>query len=291
MRTGSYAIPQEEFDLATTLQAGQTFLWFTEDEGTLYDGDSHQRYYTTQDDDVLILWQDGDTIKYKATGGLEKTLEDRFRLHESLESIHERLQGHDSMLDEALASYRGLRLVNDPFVPTLISYLCSVQMRIPRIKKLVNTLAREYGDPVTVDGTEYLQFPSLEALAGADESELRDLGVGYRAKYIARTTDQLTDVDIDPASLQTKPYEDAHRTVKQFYGVGDKVADCVLLFGLGYTEAFPIDTWIRSAVEDHYPSYHADKYHGIADNFREVFGDDLGYAQQYLFHHMRQSEA
>lgn len=290
MNTGTIDIAPDECDLATTLQAGQTFLWFTDDEGTLYDGADHDRYYTTYNGDVLICWQDDDGIHYRATGGLEERLEDRFRLHEPIDAVHERLQGHDAILDEALDTFRGLRVVNDPVFPTLISYLCSVQMRIPRIKTLVNTLAHEYGTPVEAAGREFLQFPTRQELAGATEDELRDLGIGYRAKYIDRTTDQLTEGLIDLDSIHEIDYRDAHERITELYGVGDKVADCVLLFGYGFTEAFPIDTWIRSAVETHYPEYHTDSYHGIAGRFRDRFGEDLGYAQQYLFHYMRQQE-
>lgn len=290
MRSGTREIASDELDLETTLQAGQTFAWFTDDEGHLYDGDDHERYYMTKDGHVLILWQDGDTLRYQATGGLEELIDERFRLHESLSSVHDRLRGHDQLLDEALDTHSGLRVVNDAFVPTLISYLCSVQMRIPRIKQMVNTLARTYGDTIEHDGSIFLQFPTIEQLAEASEDDLRDLGVGYRAQYIAETTGQLMQEEVDPSSISSLSYQDAHDEIKQLYGVGDKVADCVLLFGCGFTEAFPIDTWIRSAVEDHYPSYHADDYHAIASNFRDVFADDLGYAQQYLFHHMRTME-
>lgn len=288
MRTGTVQLGPGELDLATTMEAGQTFAWHRSSGENLYTGEG-DRYYTTKGGDVLVLRQDGDTLHYRATGGLEREIEHRFRLHESLSEIMGQIRGTDRFLDRALDTYQGLRVLNDDLFPCLISYLCSVQMRIPRIKELYDTLAREYGEPVTVDGRTYLQFPTLQELAEASEEELRDLGVGYRATYIAETTSQLMREEVDLSALRDMTYRDAHDELKELYGVGDKVADCVALFGLGHLEAFPIDTWIRQAVEQHYPQLHADDYHAIADNFRE-YVDHVGYAQEYLFHYMRNEE-
>ncbi|MDY6771478.1 MAG: DNA glycosylase [Candidatus Nanohaloarchaea archaeon] len=289
MQEGTLQVGREELDLDTTMQVGQTFAWHRVDGSNLY-GDGEDRYYTTKDGDVLVLWQKDDLLHYRATGGMEDEIEDRLRLHESLDEITSRLQGTDPVLDEALDRYRGLRVLNDDVFPCLISYLCSVQMRIPRIKKLYDTLAREYGETIEAGGREFLQFPSVEQLAAASEQELRDLGVGYRAKYIAETTDQLRDGLVDLDGLAERGYREAHGELTELYGVGDKVADCVALFGCGHLEAVPIDTWIRTAVEEHYPQLHDDDYHAMADNLREFFAAHPGYAQEYLFHHIRNGD-
>lgn len=286
MNTGSIEVGREELDLGLTMSVGQTFAWHRLDGSNLYEG-GEDRFYTTKDGDVLILWQEGDTLQYRATGGLEHEIEDRLRLHEPLEEIVAGIRGEDALLDEALDRYRGLRVLNDDFFPCLISYLCSVQMRIPRIKQLYDTLAREYGGTIREDGKEFLRFPSLPELAEATEDELRDLGIGYRATYIAETTDQLMREEVTPEALEAMEYRDAHAAIQELYGVGDKVADCVLLFSLGFMEAVPIDTWIRQAVEEQYPHLHDEDYHGMADNLRGLFGEHPGYAQEYLFHHVR----
>lgn len=286
MNTGTIEVGQEELDLAMTMGVGQTFAWHRLDGSNLYEG-GEDRFYTTSGDDVLVLWQDGDTLHYRATGGMEHGIEDRLRLHEPLDEITGRIRGQDELLDAALDRYRGLRVLKDDPFPCLISYLCSVQMRIPRIKELYDTLAREYGGVIEEDGKEFLRFPSLPELAEASESELRDLGIGYRAKYIDETTDQLMREEVSLDAVADMSYRDAHDAVQGLYGVGDKVADCVLLFGLGFMEAVPIDTWIRQAVEDHYPHLHDDDYHAMAANLREFFGAHPGYAQEYLFHHVR----
>lgn len=289
LREGVMTVPEHELDLEATVSVGQTFAWYRLNGEHLYTGESDW-VYTTRDGDVLMLRQDGDELHWRATGGMESEIEDRFRLHESLEEFRSAMEGHDVLLDEALDRYPGLRILNDDFFPCLISYLLSVQMRIPRIKDMYDTLAREYGETLQVDGNELLQFPTVEQLAAVSEDELRELGVGYRAKYIDRTTDQLIEGVVDPAELRGLPYREAHDRITELYGVGDKVGDCVLLFSCDQLQAFPIDTWIRQAIEQHYPEKHSDDYHAVGDRFREYFGEHVGYAQEYLFHHIRTRE-
>ncbi|MDY6789269.1 MAG: DNA glycosylase [Candidatus Nanohaloarchaea archaeon] len=290
MRKGKVEIGEKELDLETTLEVGQTFSWHKTSGENLYTGEG-DRYYTTKNGNVLVLWQEGGDLHYKAAGGMEKEMENRLRLHESLGEIHSDLKGEDRHLDQALERYRGLRIVKDDFFPCLISYLCSPQMRIPRIKKMFDSIAEKYGKKVEFNGKTFLQFPEVQQLAEASEEDLRELGIGYRAKYIVNSVEQIMKGEVDPEDMENMDYKDAHQEIQKLYGVGDKVADCVLLFGLGHLQAFPIDTWIRKTVEQHYPERHSDSYMEIGDSFREWFGDHVGYAQEYLFHHMRKKES
>lgn len=285
MRTGTLDIPVTEVNLDKTMQVGQTFSWHTMD-GQLY-SDSTGPYYTTSEGNVLILEQDSDGLHFQATGGMEHEIERRLRLHESLTDITAALRGADDILDKAMDTYPGMRVLHDDIFPCLISYLCSAQMRIPRIKQMVNALCDTYGDPVEVDGQRFRQFPTVQQLAEASEDDLRDLSLGYRAKYVAETTDQLIRGEVDLDELQHMDYKDAHNEIKKLHGVGNKVADCVLLFGAGHLDAFPVDTWIRKAVKQYYPDKHDSDYHALSDNFRDHFGQHTGYAQEYLFHYVR----
>ena len=290
MRTGFLEIGPEELDLETTMEVGQTFSWHKSSGENLYDGEG-DRYYTTRDGEVLIIWQGGERLYYKASGGMEKEIDRRLRLHESLSNITEELEGSDEVLDSAMERYQGLRILNDDIFPCLISYLCSPQMRIPRIKKMFDTISEKYGTPVEKDGRKFLQFPTVEELSDATEEDLRQLGVGYRAKYIVKTVERIQKGVVDLERLEEMDYYMAHEEIKKLYGVGDKVGDCVLLFGAGHTEAFPVDTWIKKAVKRHYPDMYHKDYMELADNFREYFGKYTGYAQEYLFHHMRNQES
>ncbi len=291
MIEGYIEVPAEELDLGTTLEVGQTFSWYKKKDGNLYTSDG-EKYYTTSEGELLVIWQENDKIHYKATGGMENQINKRFRLDESLVNIKKRLKGKDKFLDRALETYEGLRILNDDFFPCLISYLCSPQMRIPRIKNMFNSLAERYGTKVQVNGKTYLQFPTVDQLSEASEEELRDLGIGYRAKYIVETVEQLMNGEVSLEEIKDMDYREAHDEIKKLYGVGDKVADCVLLFGAGKLEAFPVDTWIKKAVKKHYPEMYDKNYRKLGDNFRDFFGEKYtGYAQEYLFHYMRNHES
>ena len=149
-------------------------------------------------------------------------------------------------------------------------------------------LAEAHGETVRFDGTEYSAFPTPEQLASVSESDLRELSLGYRAPYVKRTAEMVADGTAHPTDALGLEYESARETLTQFVGVGQKVADCVLLFSLGYLEAVPLDTWIRTAIEEHYPDCDRGYYTNTSRAIRERFGGaHAGYAQTYVFHHLR----
>jgi len=134
---------------------------------------------------------------------------------------------------------------------------------------------------------EVYRFPTPEELSEATEDELRELGVGYRAKYIVESVKIIQETDFNHEDIKNMEYSEAREEMKRLYGVGDKVADCVLLFSLGFIEAAPIDTWGYKVLESHYPDLHTDDYDQLSENLREYFGEKAGYAQEYLFHAVR----
>ena len=121
-----------------------------------------------------------------------------------------------------------------------------------------------------------------------DRRRLRDLGLGYRAPYVVETAEMVASGKLDPTDALGEPYEEARETLTGFVGVGDKVADCVLLFSLGYLEAVPLDTWIQSAIADHFPECDRGSYAETSRAIRERFGGEYaGYVQTYVFHYLR----
>jgi N-glycosylase/DNA lyase len=161
-------------------------------------------------------------------------------------------------------------------------------MRVARIHEMQRRLAREYGETVSVDGRQYHAFPTPDQLAAATESALRELKLGYRAPYVQRTAEMVADGEADPARAADLDYEAARDYLTQFVGVGDKVADCVLLFSLGYLEAVPLDTWIRKTIEEYYPDCDRGNYVETSRAIRERLGGEYaGYAQTYVFHYLR----
>ncbi len=279
-----FSIPAEDFDLELTMTCGQTFCWHRID-GELY-GEGGSRFYTVRKGEPLIVEQEGDTL-FVETELSREEVKKALGLDYNLEEIFSTFP-EDRMLDLAKEELWGLRIVQDEFFPCLISYLCSPQMRIPRIKAMHNSMARKYGETLEVDGNELFRFPSLEELSEATEEELRELGIGYRAKYIVETVEMLQEGVVDPEEMKDLDYEEAWEELKALHGVGDKVADCVLLFSLNFLEAYPIDTWAQKAVKQHYPDLHSEDYQKTSHNLRSYFGDYSGYAQEYLFHAARQ---
>ncbi|ELZ02567.1 DNA-3-methyladenine glycosylase family protein [Natrialba asiatica] len=275
-------------DLYRTLESGQTYLWRRGD-GDMYGGTPApgEWYVTVVDGEVIRVRTTDAALEWESTTDAEPTVRRLLRLDDDLEAIVAAAPD-DPLLDEAYEAHRGMRLVTDPPFGTLISFICSAQMRVSRIHSMVSTLAREYGDAVSFDGETYHAFPTPAQLATATESELRDLGLGYRAPYVVRTAEMVADGEAHPADARELEYEAAREFLCQFVGVGDKVADCVLLFALEFDESVPLDTWLRSAIEEYYPDCDRGSYAETSRALREQFGGEYaGYAQTYVFHHLR----
>jgi len=214
-----------------------------------------------------------------------KEVEEALGLHHDLEEVFGGFPG-DERIERARQEFRGLRIVQDDFFPCLVSYLMSPQMRIPRIKEMYNTLAREFGETVDFHGEQLLKFPDRETLSNVSEQQLRDLGIGYRARYISESVEILEE--FDHSTVDTMEYVKAREEMKRLYGVGDKVADCVLLFSKGFTEASPLDTWAKKALRSEFPELHSEDYSEASENLRNRFGEHAGYATEYIFHAARQ---
>lgn len=276
-----FQIKERDLDLELTLTCGQTFCWHRT-EGKLY-GEGTKEFYTFRNGKPIIAREKGDSVEIETSLQREKA-EEALGLHHDLKNVFSNVPDEEP-LQTAKDELWGLRIIQDEFFPCLISYLCSPQMRIPRIKKMHNDIAEKYGQVRRVDGVKMLKFPEPEELAEASEEDLRELGVGYRAKYIAETVKQFQEMD--EKQIRQMPYEDAKKELKKLHGVGEKVADCVLLFSLGFHEAYPIDTWAQKALKQHYPELHSEDYKQTAENMRERFGEYAGYAQEYIFHAAR----
>jgi len=274
-----YKIEAPKFDLELTMTCGQTFCW-NRVNGELY-GEGDSKFYTFRKNKPIIVEQKEDIV-IAETELPRKDVEQTLGLHHKPEEIEETFPD-DKILSEAFNELHGLRIVQDEFFPCLISYLCSPQMQIPRIKKMHNKMAEEFGETIQINDISMRRFPTRDELSKASEEDLRELGLGYRAKYVAETVKILGEQDITISDN----YEDAREDLKQLYGVGDKVADCVLLFSKGFYEAYPLDTWALKAVKKHYPDLHTEKYDEASKNLRNFFGPYSGYAQEYLFHAAR----
>ncbi|GAB3422315.1 DNA-3-methyladenine glycosylase [Haloparvum alkalitolerans] len=290
------------FDLQSTVESGQSYLWDRADGGmyerTAAHGGDH--WYETVVPPIDGVTDERAVVRVREVGGpREGTLEwestvdavplltHLLRLDDDLDAILGETPDLP-LLSRAYDAYEGMRLVRDPPFPCLISFICSAQMRVERIHGMQRALAEAYGDPVTLAGETYEAFPTPEQLAAAGEAALRDLSLGYRAPYVERTAEMVATGEAHPSEAAGLSYEEARESLTRFVGVGDKVADCVLLFSLGYLEAVPLDTWIRSVIADHYPDCDRGSYAETSRAIRQQFGGEYaGYAQTYVFHHLR----
>lgn len=287
------AIPLETVpgavDLQSTLESGQTYLWWRPDGDTYetdgaYGGDAW--YRTVVDGEVVEARQTESAVEWRSTTDAGSLVRDLLGLKDDLHEIRA-AANEDELVDAAWDEYDGLRIVRDPFFGCLVSFICSAQMRVERIFAMQEALRANYGEPIEYGDETVYGFPEPEALASATEQELRDLKLGYRAPYVQRTAEMVAEGESTRQDVEGRAYEVARDTLTEFVGVGDKVADCVLLFSLGYLEAVPLDTWIRSAIEDHYPGCDEGNYADTSRAIREQLGPYAGYTQTYLFHYLR----
>jgi N-glycosylase/DNA lyase len=295
METGSLDLTEYgPFDLQSTVESGQSYLWDRAD-GRMYERSGAfggSAWYTTvlgsfETPAVVRVRQVRDTLEWESSLDAEPVLRDRLRLGDDLAAIRETAPD-DDLVQTAFEEYWGMRLVDDPAFETLISFICSAQMRVGRIHEMQRSLERAFGESVSFDGETYHAYPTPETLAAASEAELRELGLGYRAPYVQRTAAMVADGDAHPDEAADMEYEAAREYLTRFVGVGEKVADCICLFALDFTEAIPLDTWIRTAIEEYYPSCDRGNYADTSRALRETFGGRYaGYVQTYVFHHLR----
>ena len=185
----------------------------------------------------------------------------------------------DAHLARCLAAFPGLRILRQPFGETLLGFLCSATKQIVQIKQMMALLAARHGAPITADAN---RLPTWAELAAVPEADLRACLLGFRARYIHRTAQFIA---AHPGWLETTealPYAEAKARLTSLPGVGEKVADCVLLFGAGQLEAFPVDVWILKTMARRYGLDGWSPAH-VAQFGRAHFGPLAGLAQQYLF--------
>ena len=186
----------------------------------------------------------------------------------------------DVYLSGAVSFGSGLRILRQDLWEMLISFIISQQNNIKRIRKCIEMLCERYGEKVTMaditdHDTVYYTFPDVRALAKASEEELRGCNLGYRSRYIAGTANSVLNGEVDLSAVKSMDYIRAKAELLKLSGVGEKVADCICLFGLHHMDAFPVDTHIRQAMDAHYPAgFPFEKYRGYA-----------GVMQQYIFYY------
>ena len=260
----------KDFNLEHTLECGQIFRINRVDGW----------YYVNAQDKFFKIKQIRNEIEFH---GVDKEfIVHFFSLNENLPEILKEIN-KDKYIKKSIDKYRGLRLIKQDPWECLISFICSSASNIPRIKSKIKALSESFGKKLTLDGVRDYAFPLPGKIN--DYKKIVDAKTGFRAKYILGANNT---VDIKYLnSLRTLSYKSAKDELKKINGVGDKVADCILLFSLGFNQAFPVDTWIKKTMQLLY----FDNNNVSNDRIREFgtnyFGAYAGYAQQYLFMYSR----
>jgi N-glycosylase/DNA lyase len=265
-----------EINIESTINSGQVFLWNKNcDKWTGVDGQ-----------DILVLGQ----LPFNARSLSGKTgnfFRDDDNLGEILSDI-----SSDKVVVKAIKHSAGLRLIRqDPF-QCYISFICSSNSSIQNIKTMLENLCKKFGKEKTFHGYKLFSFPRAETLADASIDDLVECKLGFRAKYVKEAARAVDSAKIDFAWLKQTDYYTARDSLKRVHGIGNKVADCILLFSLDKLESFPIDVWTKRILVKYFHRVFEDisekpltekKYENLHEKIIEYFGPKAGYAQQFLF--------
>ncbi len=261
--------PTHELDIVKTFECGQCFRW-NADENGVYTG--VVRGFAAQ-----IRTEDG--WVYLRSDGPEDLWRDYFDLSRDYGAISRGFRGGE-YLDRCVDYGMGIRILRQEPWETLCSFILSQCNNIKRIKGITERLCECFGRLIDFEGQRLYTFPGPEILAGLTEEDLSPLRCGYRAPYLLSAARSVCAGEIQLEKLISMDAASAKKTLLQIQGVGEKVANCVVLFGLSHMEAFPVDVWIKRALKEHFPP----------DFDPAALGEYAGLAQQYIFYFARSGE-
>jgi N-glycosylase/DNA lyase len=275
-----------------TVNSGQMFLW-EEYQNTWYGvyGNYILKFSINEDNSFFF-------DSFPKLNHWEKIV---FRLDEDIEYISS-LFDSDPLVSQLFRTYSGLRLTRQDPYQCMISFACSSNTNIAMIRQMLSKLCRKFGKKAKVDEKMFFTFPTVRNLYNASINELCSCGTGYRAKTIKSIAENLVSGSLSISELCQFDYDEAKKELLSIYGIGNKIADCILLFSLDKTEAFPIDVWIGRSLYYYYSELlerqnlrldlkssklTSNQYDVVSRIMRQHFGKYAGYVQQYLYFHMR----
>lgn len=258
-----FTIQSKNFDIRQTFLCGQCFRWAEAEDGS-FSGIASGRY--------IRLSQEGNSVTLHGVSEQDIPFwQEYFDLTTDYSEMIARLSA-DETLSLACKSSGGIRILRQEPFETLISFIISQNNNIPRISGIIGRLCESFGEKI--EGG--YSFPTAEKLRGITPEQLAPLRAGFRARYICDAVEKVNSGEVDFAEIQRLPLGEAREKLKLIIGVGDKVADCVLLFGFAKYDAFPRDVWVKRLMARFYP-----------DGLPECTKGVEGIAQQYLFDYVR----
>lgn len=282
------------FNPEISINSGQMFLWKK----------YKNSWYGTYGNHILKFTITDNKVEFCSTPRFDNWERFIFRLDDNIQDIFTNFS-NDAILVKLLKKYRGLRLIRQDPYQCMISFACSSNTNISMIRMMLKKLSMKFGIKKEIDNQIFFTFPTMRNLYKASINELCSCSVGYRAKAIKSIAEKIVTGVLTIDELYRSKYNEARKILTSIYGIGNKVADCILLFSLEKTEAFPIDVWMGRAIFMYYKRLidnrnvtfmNANKklsdnqYTILSDIMRDHFGKYGGYAQQYLFYHIRNVE-
>lgn len=263
-------VPVKCFDLPLTLDCGQAFRWRQEEDGSFKGAAFGKFLHISQETDGTLVFYNTSDEEFN------EIWKHYFDLERDYETLCEDFCRSDESLKTAVEAYPGIRILNQEPWEALCSFIISQNNNIPRIKGIVERFCHLLGDPLE-DG--FYSFPTAEKMANLTVEDLAPLRAGFRAKYLLDAARKVCDGTVNLEALPQMDIDEARAELQQICGVGPKVAECVLLYSCGKTEAFPKDIWVKRILEELYP-----------DGLPECINGVQGIAQQFLFHWRRNKD-
>ena len=275
----------KSFKVRDIFECGQCFRWNEEPDGSYTGIFGHNVLNVKEEKDIVITGI--------CNGDIEDICKNYFDLDRNYEEIKETLSLIDDNMKESIKYGEGIRILNQDLWEMIISFIISANNNIPRIKGIIERMSAKYGQEIKFRGTSYYTFPTIDELSQASVKDLKDLGLGFRDRYVYETTKKIKEGKINLENLKQEPTNEVRKQLLTLTGVGPKVADCIMLFStLKRFDVFPVDVWVRRVMNDLY-IHNEDETKvnkkQIQEIARDKFGALEGIAQQYLFYWKRES--
>ncbi len=273
------------FELKDIFECGQCFRWNKEENENSYTGVFKGNVLNVKKENNKVIFEG------KCVGDIKEVCRDYFDLDTDYDEIKEKLAKIDDYLKESTKYGKGIRILHQDLWETIISFIISANNNIPRIKGIIERISKKYGNKIEFNGKEYYAFPTIQELGKATVEDLRALGLGFRDKRVYDTTKIFLDNKMTLKELEEEQDTDILREkLMELPGVGGKVADCIMLFGLKKFNVFPVDVWVRRVMNELYIKEEDEtkvKKEYLQALAKEKYKDLAGLAQQYLFYQRR----
>jgi N-glycosylase/DNA lyase len=270
----------EDFNLTHIFECGQCFRWNKENDGS---------YTGVVQNKVINVLQNGTDLIFDNMGinDYNTVIKNYFDMDTNYSEIKKNINV-DDIIDNAIRFGYGIRILNQDEWEIMISFMISANNRIPMIKKVIENISKAFGEYIcNYRGRDYYSFPTAEKLSESPLELIQECKAGFRSERIKEAAARFLSEKEIIYALKNKTYEEGLEYLKTYKGIGDKVANCILLFSMKQFDTFPVDVWVRRVMQTLYVDKNTNdkEIRKFAEN---KFGKLSGYAQQYLFYYARE---